>query len=258
VVTAMADPRRLPLTAPTDDAIVIELPPLPAIVRGRVHHRRHHPIVHDVDARTSPWLVDVNDLPQHWPLATFRTDDHLSGQGVSLRAEVVAAAAEHGAATAPADRIVMLACPRSFGHTFNPLSVFWCVATDGHLRWALLEVHNTFGGRHHQLVHPDADGRAELPKEFYVSPFLTVDGTYHVRLRLDRRRVAVDVNLHQDGQPMLSARVYGPLGPAGRRARWWAALRTPLAMHQTTARIHLHGVWLWARRIPVVPRTVVS
>lgn len=237
--------------------MTLDLPALPAIVRGRVHHRRHRPFVHDVDARVSPWLVDVDDLPRHWPTAIFRVEDHLGGGATgSLRAEVEAAAAEHGASTDPADRIVMLAAPRSLGHVFNPLSVYWCIDRSGARRWVLLEVHNTYGGRHHQLLDLDEEGRATVPKEFYVSPFLTVDGTYRVRVRLDEERVAVDVNLHQDGAPMLSARLDGDIGGARRRDRWWAAIRTPLAMHQTTLRIHAHGVWLWVRRLPVVARTV--
>ena len=108
----------------------------------------------------------------------------------------------------------MLASPRSFGHTFNPLSVYWCVAPDGELRWVLLEVHNTYGGRHHHLIEPDEQGRATVPKEFYVSPFLTIEGEYHVRVQLDAQRVAVDIDLHQDGRPMLSARVAGAVGRA--------------------------------------------
>ena len=64
---------------------VIDLPPLPAIVRARVNHRRHRPIVHDVKARTSPWLVDVDRLPSHWPTATFRREDHLSDGDDTLR-----------------------------------------------------------------------------------------------------------------------------------------------------------------------------
>jgi len=235
---------------------VISLPPLPSIVRARVHHRRHRPIVHHVTARTSPWLVDIDRLPSYWPTATFRREDHLGDGDDSLRDAVLGAAAAHGATADAADRIVMLASPRSFGHTFNPLSVYWCVAPEGELRWVLLEVHNTYGGRHHQLIEPDEQGRATVPKEFYVSPFLTIEGEYHVRVQLDAQRVAVDINLHQDGRPMLSARVAGAVGRAGLRDRARAMVRMPLAMHQTTSRIHLHGIWLWLRRVPVVARTV--
>ena len=43
------------------------------------------------------------------------------------------------------------------------------------------EVHNTYGERHCYLLQPDERGRAEADKEFYVSPFLTVDGRYRMR-----------------------------------------------------------------------------
>ena len=39
-------------------------------------------------------------------------------------------------------------------------------------------MHNTYGERHCYLLEPGERGRAEAGKEFYVSPFLTVDGSY--------------------------------------------------------------------------------
>lgn len=232
----------------------VELPALPAVVVGAVHHRRHRPFVHDVDFRTYQWLVDVDDLPRRWPIATFRREDHLSGRGASLRDDVVSAAADAGGECALDDRLVMLTGARSFGHTFNPLTVYWCIASDGRARWALLEIHNTYRARHTQLIRPDEHGRDRVRKELYVSPFLTVDGTYDVRVNLGAERLSVDVNLRQDGAPVLSARFNGQPRPATRGNVARAALRTPLVMHQTTARIHLHGLWLWLRRLPVVPR----
>lgn len=232
----------------------VSVPPLPAIVAGAVHHRRHRPLVHDVDFRTYLWLVDVDDLPRRWPVATFRRSDHLSGDGPTLRADVEAAAGRAGGSCRPDDRLVMLTGARSFGHTFNPLTVYWCITPEGDVRWALFEIHNTYGERHTQLVRPDDDGRDRLPKELYVSPFLSVDGNYDVRLQLGADRVSVDVNLRQQGVPVLSARFSGRPQPAGRRDLARVVLRTPFVMHQTTARIHLHGVWLWLRRLPVTPR----
>ena len=232
----------------------VSLPSLPALVVGAVHHRRHRPIVHDVDFRTYLWLVDVDALPRRWPVATFRLADHLRGDGPSLREEVARTAADAGGECSTGDRLLMLSGARCFGHSFNPLTVYWCLDTERRVRWALFEIHNTYGARHTQLVRPDDEGRAQLRKELYVSPFLTVDGTYDVRLRLDQARVSVDVNLRQDEASVLSARFHGRPRPATRRNVARAALRTPLVMHQTTARIHLHGIRLWLRRLPVVRR----
>ena len=64
---------------------------------------------------------------------------------------------------------------------FNPLSVHWCYRADQSLACIVAEVHNTYGGRHAYLLHPDERGRAQAGKEFYVSPFLEVSGRYRMR-----------------------------------------------------------------------------
>ena len=52
------------------------------------------------------------------------------------------------------DRVLMLANARVLGHTFDPLSVFWCLRPDGSLRAVVFEVHNTYGERHAYLLDP--------------------------------------------------------------------------------------------------------
>ena len=47
---------------------------------------------------------------------------------------------------------------------------------------SIAEVHNTYGGRHCYLLHPDERGRASTDKAFYVSPFYPVDGEYRMHL----------------------------------------------------------------------------
>ena len=55
--------------------------------------------------------------------------------------------------------------PRGAGpasYVFNPLSVHWCYRADGSLACLVAEVHNTYGGRHAYLLHPDEVGRAVM------------------------------------------------------------------------------------------------
>lgn len=232
-------------------------PTLPAVVRGEVKHRRLSPIGHDVGMTGYLWLVDLADVPAPRTIAAFPTEGHFEPDDHRpVRDKVIDFAASTGRASEPGpdDRILMLAGARTLGHEFNPLSVHWCLAPDGAVRWAVLEVHNTYGQRHAQLLEPDEHGRDSVPKEFYVSPFLSVDGRYAVRLHLSPDRVAVSVVLHQDGAPVLAASFTGRPRPATRRELAKAVLRTPLVMHQTSARIRLHGIWLWLRRLPVIPR----
>lgn len=230
------------------------LPELPAVVPGVVRHTRRRPFTHRFRYRTYQWLVDVDRPPHRPPLATFAAADHLGRSGGSLRDKLAAYLATEGVELGPDDRVVMLANARSLGHVFDPLSVFWCLDPDGALRCVVLEVHNTYGERHAQLLRPDRNGRGSLAKQFYVSPFLTVSGRYDVTVRLSPERVTVAVSLSQDGDRMFSASFAGRVRKSSRRAVLAAALRTPLVTYQVSALIRLHGVWLWLRRLPVVRR----
>ena len=66
----------------------------------------------------------------------------------------------------------MLANARIFGHVFDPLSVYWCYDGTGQLGCVVAEVHNTYGERHAYLVHPGADGKAELGKQLYAESLI--------------------------------------------------------------------------------------
>lgn len=232
---------------------------LPAVVNGRVRHRRFTPVMHDVGFRTYLWLVDLDHLPRDTVLASFRAADHLGSDGSrSIKTKLLGLVRARGESTDAGDRFVMLTGARSWGHAFNPLTVYWCLTATGAVRWAVLEVHNTYGEQHAYLVTPDADGRADVAKEFYVSPFFTVSGRYLVSLRLDAENVAVAITLRQGGRTVFSAGFNGRPVPDDRGARLRAAARTPLVMHQTSARIRLHGIWLWLRGLPLAPRSAHS
>ena len=149
-------------------------------------------------------------------------------------------------------RILMAAHPRSFGHCFNPISVFWCFDGDGAPAATVVEVHNTYGDRHAYLVHPDPQGRARTDKQMYVSPFHGVDGTYELAVPAPGEQLNVAVTLHSDDGAVFSAVVSGARlrGRAGRAVAW----RTAPAGIRGTLLIRMHGVWLWARRLRVQPR----
>lgn len=200
------------------------------------------------------WLLDLQQPLPNTVLASFPSQDHFGGTAASIREAAVAFAHAEGATVETGDRLVMLAAARSFGHAFNPLSVFWCISSQGDVRWVILEIHNTYGSRHAHLVAPDAAGRVEFPKEFYVSPFFTVDGGYQVRITLDDNRCALGIVLRQQDEVVFSGSFAGDIQAASPRSILLASLRTPLVSYQTTARIRIHGIWLWLRRLPVVPR----
>ncbi len=234
-------------------------PPTPALVVGSVSHTRRRPVTHSFTYRHYTWLVDVDAVPTFrrplsW-LARFDAADHLDGGrlGGGLRGDVTRFCAARGVVVAPEDRILMLAHARALGHVFDPMSAFWCVRPDGSVVAVVVEVHNTYGGRHAYLVHPDETGRAVVGKEFYVSPFNPVDGSYRMRLLLDEKEAAVSIRLLVDDAPVLDAAVSGAVQVATPRAVLSTALRHAVMPYRVTALIHIHGIALWLRRLPIVP-----
>ena len=233
------------------------LPALPALVTGRVSHARRTPLTHRFRYRVYQWLVDLDHPPRlpWWlrPFSTFSAADHIGDPASDIRTNIERFCASEGVDIS-GHRILMLANARVLGHTFDPLSVFWAIAPDDSLTCIVAEVHNTYGERHAYLLQTDEKGRGQVDKAFYVSPFFTVDGRYDLQFQLTPDVVSSTVVLKQDGDAVFSATFRGDPKPAtpGRLAR--LIISMPLMTHRTSLLIRIHGVWLWLRRLPVVPR----
>jgi DUF1365 family protein len=208
--------------------------------------------------RSYLWLVDLDRLPvlpRLWrPLASFRVKDHFDQpDAASIRSSVDAYLAGHGI-DLTGGQVVMLANAATFGYVFNPLSVFWCFDAGGAIAAVLAEVHNTYHQRHVYLLHPDGAGRAGARKDFYVSPFLPMGGTYQMRLPAPGESLRLGVTLAVDGLPLLVGSVRG-----SRRAftLWRLAaysVRFPLVPALVSLLIRWQGIRLFARRVPITPR----
>jgi uncharacterized protein len=233
-------------------------PVVPALVRAQVRHQRSRPLRYGFRATTPMWLVDAADpdaaFPR-WlrPLASVRSRDHLDPADARPLLDKVRDHLEAEGVGWSAERVLVLANARSLGYVFDPLTTFFCLDATGRLEGVLAEVHNTYGERHCYPLRLDGS-RARVDKEFYVSPFLTVEGTYDIRVRLDADHVAISIALAQHGRTVFAGSVRGTLQPAtpGRTLR--GVLAHPLASQRVSALIRWHGVRLRLRRLPVVPR----
>lgn len=228
--------------------------PQPGRFDTTIRHTRRTPFARRFEHASTFWLVDLDDLPDHGVLARFEARDHLGSPDLTLRENVEGFLADNGVALGEGGgRILMAAHPRSLGHCFNPISVFWCFDDAGAQAGVVVEVHNTYGDRHAYLVHPDEQGRAQTPKAMYVSPFHGVDGTYDVAVPVPTDRLHVAVTLRDHSQPGTAASAPFSASLTGTRSD--VPLRRTLgATLRGSALIRAHGTWLWARRLPVRPR----
>ena len=228
------------------------------LVRGKVLHQRKTPFKHGLKFVNYMWLIDLDETLPGFVRSRLLAKDHFGGDAGSLKDAVVHFAKSRGAKIEATDRFYMIASARTQGYVFNPLSVYWCIDKSGQTKWSILEIHNTYGQRHAHLLYPDEKGNSKVAKEFYVSPFFTIDGEYQTRtyLNLTENKVVLSVNLHQNNALVFSASFTGELMEASIRNRILARLRTPFSTIQAMVRIRAHGIWLWARRLPVIPRPV--
>ena len=229
----------------------------PALYECTLRHLRQGPVRNDFSYRTHLWLVDLDDLPQLplilRPIATFRSADHAGNPVAGLRKNVDGYLAEHGV-DLQGGRVLMLTAARSFGHVFNPLTVYWCHDARGGLVRVIAEVHNTYGGRHRYLLTPDRAGRAQAAKELYVSPFYPVAGTYRMSLPEPAENLALSIRLDPPSAPPFVAVLRGRRTPATTATVIRAALRQPAPTLLTAARIRWQGIKLYLRGLPVIPR----
>jgi DUF1365 family protein len=218
------------------------------LYRCRITHARAAPIHNVFSYRGYLWLVDLDRLPRARLLAGFSARDHLGDPRRGIRDNLDRFLAGRGVDRP--HRVMMLANPRVLGYVFNPLTVYWCHRADGTLACVVAEVHNTYGQRHAYLLHTDDRGRAQVPKEFYVSPYYPVDGRYRMSLPSPDARLALSVVLDRPDGPAFSASVRGRGVPATTRALTGAFLSTAAV----AARIRWQGYKLYLRGLRPVPR----
>ena len=152
--------------------------------------------------------------------------------------------------------------PRVLGHTFKPVSFWYCHRADATLRAIVVEVNNTFGERHCYLLDPPqglAYGQElQADKVFHVSPFCTLTGGYRfhfLRSDLDGVQKALARIDYDDADgALLQTSVSGtlqPLTPASLRKALW---RYPAMTFGVVARIHWQAFKLWRKRVPFVSK----
>ena len=118
------------------------------------------------------------------------------------------------------------------------------------------EVHNTYGERHCYLLRTDEPDRADVAKEFYVSPFFPVDGAYRMRLPEPGERLRSDRPAGRGRQPGRSPRpCAAPGARPTTRALLGAAAAPPLVHRRGLRRASAATASaLFLRGLPVQPR----
>jgi uncharacterized protein len=229
---------------------------------GSVMHRRLRPRRHHFRYRSFWLLLDLDELSAlsarlRWfsynrpNLFSLHDSDHGDGSATPLRTQIA-----QQLAAADIDlgggRISLLCMPRTFGHCFNPLSLFFCYRADGALAAIIYQVHNTFAQRHSYIIPVTDAGdtvHQRCRKLFYVSPFMDMDLRYQFRIVGPNERIAVGICAMSGRTPVLNAALAGDRHPLSDRSLLRVGLRMPAITLKVMAAIHWEALKLFVKRI---------
>jgi hypothetical protein len=202
-----------------------------AVYEGWIRHRRFEPVEHEFRHRLFLMYLDLDELPgllDPYPLwsarrrapARFRRADFLGDPSRPL-AECARDAVEAATAERPAGPVRLLTGLRYFGHSFNPVSLYYCFELSGRAGDAsdprrervaavVTEVRNIPWGERHPyvLARGERTGtviRDEIEKTFHVSPLMGMDQTYSFSATEPGERLVVHIESRPRGRDRSAA-----------------------------------------------------
>jgi uncharacterized protein len=210
-----------------------------ALYEGWVRHRRHAPVEHEFRYRLYMAYLDLAELPEvldRVPLwsarrpapARFRRSDYLD--------------VDHDGP------VRLLTQVRTFGHLFNPVSLYYCFDAAGRrVEKVLAEVTNTPWGERHTYTLDALD--STIGKAFHVSPFLGMDSEYRIRMTTPDDQLRVHMESRRDGRVDFDA----TLALTRRALSPWQVLRQPFMTTRVVAGIYAQAARLRLKGAPYHP-----
>jgi DUF1365 family protein len=238
------------------------------LYEGSVRHRRYGTPSDELHYRMFMVCLDLDELPWCFdghPLwsarrpapAWFRRADYLGDPRTPLAQSVRELVAERTGET-PEGPIRLLTHLRYFGHSFNPVSFYYCYDRHGErVKAVLAHVTNTPWGERHAYVMPvehTADhGTAKLmggrfAKALHVSPLMGMEHTYDWRLTEPGERLAVHIaSQRPDGETVFDATLALERRELSGKEMSRALARHPFLTMRIIARIYGHALGLRLR-----------
>jgi len=237
------------------------------LLEGTVRHRRSKTTSYALEHAVYYFALDLDELDEvtrrvplirrnRGAVVSFHDADHLPDGASDVAAEVRAHLRGHGLQP-DGWQITLVTNLRLLGYVFNPASFYLCRDGSGRLQAVIVEVHNTHRGRHlYTLITTGAEHEAfsaSMDKDFYVSPFISSEGRYHVTVRDEPDELRIGINLRQERELVLATSLVLARRPLSTRGLLWMLVRHPLITHGTIAMIHWHALRLFRRGVQFHP-----
>jgi DUF1365 family protein len=236
---------------------------------GRLLHDRRSPKPHRFEYGHYWMAIDLSELAElsqsvvgfshnQWNILSIRDRDYLDDSNRPILdkiMQVLATAPYRNAITA----VTLVTSPRYFGKVFNPINFYYCYSKDRSILCILAEVNNTFSESHLYILDTPTQGsdriiRFEHPKEFYVSPFNNLKGTYTFKMTDLTDSVDIRLNLSRDERPVVVTRFWGQAFEFTSLQMWKTVGQYPFLGLIALAKIGWNAIILKLKGIPTILR----
>ena len=210
-----------------------------SILRGEVIHQRMGPSKHAFKYPMTFFAFNLNELDQlhkqaslfsynQFGVLSLRDHDYLHGHKTSVLKQLNRLLPKEQ----EDEETLLITSPRYLGYAFNPVNFHLRLSNQGELRHAVAEVNNTFGDRH---VYPlrnlkktgEQTWTASCAKQFHVSPFNNMEGSYHFTFKVQADKLFMGVDLYRDGACVMKTYQQGERKALTNTTIWKHALLHP-------------------------------
>ncbi|MBX3073826.1 DUF1365 domain-containing protein [Candidatus Obscuribacterales bacterium] len=227
-----------------------------------IWHLRREPRRNSFGISTFMFLIDLNEINGESslsktvdsplaPLYSLRNEDHIDSSARDLREKLLTFIA--AASPDLSSRIVgikLLTHLRFLNFVFNPISVYYCFDRHEKMIAAVVEVENTFRERKLYLLGGEEGFKQTFEKEFYVSPYSSVDGLFEFALNEPNDSLEVSVNHRERGAVTFEAGMRAKRVELTSKSLATRTLRHPCSSLVAWLGIHLHALILFIKRFP--------
>jgi DUF1365 family protein len=151
--------------------------------------------------------------------------------------------------------IILFTHPRILGYVFNPVSFWLCLDENNNLIAVLSEVNNRNKQRHNYFCVKEgskpinSNEWLESKKEFYVSPFMEIEGKYKFKFERKKNQMNFYINYLVDDKLKLSTYLKCNFLEFNVRNLIILFCKIPFATLKTTTLIHYQALKLFSKKI---------
>ncbi len=239
------------------------------IYAGEVMHHRGHPVKHILKYSLYFYRFDLDELNvlskelpffsyNRFNVSSLKDKDYLSGDSLKLN---ILNILKNNGIKEKIRRVELITSARYFNYVFNPVSFYYCYGTAGKIICIVAEVNNTFGEKHIYILSGESKSIMKgflyykHDKEFHVSPFNSIHGSYEFFFSEPSEKFGVIINLIRDGEKIMTAKLSGEPLPLTSRNHFKILAAFPFTTFLTVPRIYKEAFKLFfLRKLKYVPK----